>query len=55
MIFLQSWLKTHLLFFFWVAKLSIYLVITIFSVTSVTLLDNITILNIILLYMKVNI
>lgn len=55
MTFLQQWLKTHLLFFLWVVKLSIYLAITIFSVTSITLLDTITIINIILLYMKVNI
>jgi hypothetical protein len=36
-------------------KMSIYLAITIFSVTSITLLDTITIINIVLLYMKVNI
>ncbi len=53
--FMQVWLKTHLLHFLWLVKLTLYLALMFFNVTSTSIIDTITILNLILLYIKVKI
>ena len=56
--FLRRWLRANLLTFLWLAKLSLYITLAFLYVSggiNTSISDTITVINIALLYMKVNI
>jgi hypothetical protein len=52
--FLTVWLKTRMLCFLWLAKLAMLIAIAIYSVQSAIMSDTLLLLNIIVLYMYLN-